>query len=315
MIKVIKKSKHLNNYIVTIAIGGKFFKNWKVYSYESWLKYSKKFNIGIIVITKDLISKDDKNWKNANWQKFLIGNALKKSKIKINNVCYLDTDIIINESSPNIFEFHDENKFSVISKRFNLPFESYSALMTKISLLRKLYLDKNYPLNSALNMSIENLYKFHKLKNQKNEFCSGVFVFNVRKFSDIMTKWFYKYNKKIVTITGGEQTHLNYEILKTKKVKWLSYKFQAIWLYEMAYKYPFLYFIKKPKLIQYCIYSALFENYFLHFAGKWPDGNMWKYSKIQKNFFFSDKIVKLYNNNKEYLKGTSKGVIKSKNKL
>jgi len=308
MIKILKKSNNQNNYLVTIAIGSKYLNKWKKYSYISWKKYCEKYNLGLIVVTKNLINKNDPNWKNANWQKLLIGSKLEDIKIKINNICYLDTDIIINNLSPNIFKFHDRNKFSVISKRFNMPFDSYSALMTKIALLRKKYLDRSYPLNSALNMSIRDLYKFHNLKNQGNEFCSGVIVFNLKKFAKKMKSWFYKYGKNIKSVTGGEQTHFNYEVLNTKKINWLNYKFQAIWLYEMAYKYPFLYKTNSSKVIKYCIESSLYENYFLHFAGKWPDSNMWNFSgKI--NYIFDKNYYKIFIKKKNFLKGRSKGIL------
>ena len=44
-------------FLVTLAIGNKIFKTWKKYSKPSWIEYCKKNNLGLIVITKDLIEK------------------------------------------------------------------------------------------------------------------------------------------------------------------------------------------------------------------------------------------------------------------
>ena len=158
-------------------------------------------------------------------------------------------------------------------------------------------------------MNIKQLYNFHKLKVQKDFACAGFFVFNVKIFSQVMKKWFFKYKKKINTLTGGgDQPIFNYEAFKTKKIKILDYKFQALWLYEVAHKYNFLYKYKKKKnnYIKDCIEASLAENYFLHFAGSWYEGQMWKMKNI-----FDEKKQNEIRKFKKYLqikaKGTPKG--------
>jgi hypothetical protein len=46
----------------------------------------------------------------------------------------------------------------------------------------------------------------------------------------------------------------------------------------MAWKYPFLYDYgrKDEALIRKCVEAALYQNYFLHFAGAWHESDMWK---------------------------------------
>jgi hypothetical protein len=94
-----------------------------------------------------------------------------------------------------------------------------------------------------------------------------------------MRGWFDKYDRNVQSITnGGDQTHINYEIQNWGNVSWLSYRFQAIWPYEMAWKYPFLYDYGREDetLIRKCIEATLYQNHFLHFAGSWHESNMWK---------------------------------------
>ena len=65
----------------------------------------------------------------------------------------------------------------------------------------------------------------------------------------------------------------------------------------MNSKYPFLYKLKKNKnIIKACIENSISENCFIHFAGKWPEGQMWK----QKNLFNLN-TSKFYNRFKRYL--------------
>lgn len=310
MDKIILSGKS-GNYIVTVAIGNKYLDLWEKYAKLNWTTYCKRNNLGLIVITNDLIEKKNRFWKKPNWQKLLIGEYLKnKYSNQIKNVCYLDTDILINPFSPNVFKFHDENKISVVSSVNDLPY-NLNETRKKVSYLRNNFYSKNYPLDSSLFMSVKQLYKYHKLKDQKNFFVSGMFVFNIKNFSKDMLRWFFKYKKNIVSVTdGGEQTHVNYEFFKTKKIKILDYKFQAIWIYEMAEKFPFLYNKKlsSKKLIIECVEKSLLDNYFLHFAGRWYEADMWKINGI-----FPNKKIKFYENYYKYLKkkqsGKPKGVI------
>lgn len=279
--ELIIKSKN-GNYLVTIAIGKKTYSNWKKFALPFWKKYCLKYGIGIVVITNDLIDKKNKFWKKATWQKMLIGNYLLKEKINVTNVCYLDTDILINPFAPNIFSYHKTNKISLISESFNMPFD-LEYVRKKVSFYRNQYYSKKYPLDSSIFMDIRNKYLFHNLEPQKDYACAGVIIFNLKKFSDIMYSWFFKYKKNIKTLTGGgDEPIFNYEMFKTKKVNLLNYKFQALWFYEMAMHYPFLYNLKnkKTKLVKDCIQASLSNNYFLHFAGSWHEGQMWKIKDI-----------------------------------
>ena len=102
----------------------------------------------MIVVYKDLIEKNN-NWKSPNWQKLLIGNLIIKNKIKINNVCYLDTDILINPLSPNVFKNYETNKISLVSQVKNIP---YSLEKIRKKLLSITFFIVKIPLTSSLFM-------------------------------------------------------------------------------------------------------------------------------------------------------------------
>jgi len=297
--KIIKKSKNSNNYIATVAIGEKHSKEFQTYILPSWVMYCEKYDLGLVVFESDLIDKSHYKWKKSNWHRLLMGSKLKK--LNANNVCYLDTDILINPLSPNVFDFHDDEKISVVSQT-KLPFE-HSKVLRKIAFFRNRYLSSDYPLDSALFISREGFYKYHKFPVQQDVFCSGFFIFNVSLFSDIMEKWFFKYPSDVGTITnGGDEPVLNYEFQNHGKIKWLDYKFQALWLYEMSEKYPFLYQdMENTKLVKKCIQASLQQNYFLHFAGKW-EGGAYKDSTILDDNFLLE--LQAFN---EYLKNPVSG--------
>jgi len=305
--------KNTSNYIATIAIGKRYYSNWKKYVLKNWLNYCKKNSIGLLVVYKELVDKKHNNWKSPNWQKLLIGNLLQKNKIDISNICYLDTDILINPLAPNVFDKFNKNKISLVSQVKNIPYQ-LDEIRRKIAFNRHHFYSKKYPLDSSLFMSLNQIYKFHQVPTQNDYACSGFFIFNIKNHSDILKKIFDKYNINTKTLTGGEEPLFNYEILKNNKIQWLDYKFQALWIYEICYRFPFLYEqkINYNSLTKKCIEYCLMDNYFLHFAGSWYESNMWK----QKNIFQSKKInsmnSKFKNYNKIKLKGSPKGRIVGK---
>jgi hypothetical protein len=309
--KILIKPKDSGNVIATIAIGEKCFQDWKTYAFPSWRLYCKKNKLGLICFDEDLIDKNHKKWKKATWQKLLIATTLKNSNHSIKNVCYLDTDILINyKFSPNIFDLYQNNKIALVSEINDLPYP-LDLVKKFLSFNRHIYYDKKYPLNSSLFISPQKIFKYHNLKPFKNYACMGLIVFSIKNHSEIMKKWFYKYDKLINTITGGgDETILNFEIQNYSKVQWLNYKFQALWIYEIAWKYPFLYnYGKKNKiLIAKCIESSLKTNYFLHFAGSWHESQMWKIKNILLNNFCIIELKQLSN----YLIKNVKGVINKK---
>ena len=309
--KIIIKSPS-NNYICSIIIGSKIYKEWLKYSFPFVKEYCKKNKIGLIIFNNSLIPKNNIYWKKPTWQKLLVGNFLKKNVKNVKNVCMLDVDILVNPNAPNIFDYHNKDKISVISLRKNLPYD-WEKAVKNVSFYRNKYYSKHYPLDSAIGINLRNLYKMHNLKVQKDEFCAGVYIFNVKKFSEILKNWFFKYKKELFSVTGGgEQTHFNYEVQNIKKEHFIEYKFQAIWVFEMAINYPFLYKFKnrKNELITECILTSLQNNYFLHFAGSWYEGSMWKNSQLTKNYFESKKYKELKNFYKKKLSGKPKGMIK-----
>ncbi|AXE61725.1 glycosyltransferase [Candidatus Thioglobus sp. NP1] len=283
--KILKKANKNNNFIATVAIGENHFNEWQKFILPSWLLYCDKFDIGLVVFEKDLIQRSDSKWKKANWQRLLMGDKLQE--INANNVCYLDTDIMINPSAPNIFELHDQEKLSVVSQT-KTPYD-HATVLRKIAFLRNRFLSSDYPLDSALFMNNEDYYRYHNFEPQEDIFCSGFFIFNVDKYSNILKDWFYKYPSDVDTVTnGGDEPVINFEFQNYGKINWLDYKFQALWMYEMAEKYPFLYAeMNNEDLFIKCIQASLKQNFFLHFAGKW-EGNVYKNDSILDEKFLNE---------------------------
>jgi hypothetical protein len=310
-LKILVKPGKSKNILATITIGGEYYHFWYKNAFPSWEKYCIRHGLGLVVFNKDLISDKHKLWKKATWQKMLISETLRNSSLSVKNVCYLDSDILINYKSPNIFDDYKSDTIGLVSLVKNMPF-SIDESRRKISFLRHKYYDDKYPLDSAIFMTLDQLYSYHNLPVQENFACTGLIMFNVNNHSDLMLHWFNKYDKNTQSITdGGDQTHYNYEMLNWGNITWLDYKYQAIWTYEMAIKYPFLYSYgrNKENLIRECIEASLMTNYFLHFAGSWYESEMWKLGGVFESKKKKREIEEYYNYLDVSVTGESKGKI------
>lgn len=310
--KIVLPLENSRNLISTIAIGEEYYNSWEKCALPTWIEYCKINRLGLVVFDQDLISSDKKEWKKATWQKMLIGETMIKEGVDADNICYLDSDILINRNAPNIFEHYDSTTIGLTSIRKNLPFP-LDEVQRRLAFLRHICYDESYPLDSALFMSLEQLYGFHSLPVQADEACMGLIVFNVANHTQLMRSWFDKYDRNVQSVTnGGDQTHINYEIQNWGKVSWLDYRFQAIWPYEMAWKYPFLYDYGRQdeNLIRKCIEAALYQNHFLHFAGSWHESAMWKLGPFLNSSLEQHRLNLYKNYLQQQLTGKPVGMVK-----
>jgi len=311
MIEVYRPNGCSGNCLVTIAIGDVYKSEWKTHALPGWLKYCDRHDLGLFVVTADLIAKEHPKWKKPTWQKLLLGQALKAEGTGAENVCYLDTDILINPMAPNIFDHYDGRSYGLVSQIKNLPMP-LDLVMRQYVFLRHNFYDRGYPLDSVVFMPLAQQYEYSGLAAVDDSACAGLILFNVAELADEMEGWFQKYDKQTASVTDGDQTHLNWEMISSGRVQWLPYEFQALWVYEMAWKYPFLYTTHQSNkaLIRECIEASLFSNYFLHFAGSWHESDMWLVGDIMAD----PNVIKTHADFQDYMKqpltGEPKGLIK-----
>ena len=268
--------------LATTAIGGKYFEDWSERSAPGWLQYAKKFNLGIVVAADELLSPSDQYYKGPSWQKLLLPHLIEDSLPNVKRVALIDTDILISPLAPNIFDVSPPEKIGVVSLYKNLPMDYYD-VRSRIAFFRQAYYDPEYPLESELLASPEVIFAHRDLTTHGDFFCAGVMVTSLKHHSDSLVSWFYDFDRDAGSALldqhgNWEQPIVNDKVQSEGLAHWLPYEFQALWIYEMAWYYPFLY-RSNPALSDSaadCIVSTLSRNYFLHFAGSWPESDMWR---------------------------------------
>jgi hypothetical protein len=273
--------------LVTTAIGKRYLSDWFTFSAASWLNYAKRHGLAIVVVTNDLIDPSDPHWKNGAWQKMLAPAYVAKQFPHIVEVCVMDTDILISPRAPNIFDQRASGTFGVVSQHKNLPFPEME-VRRRIAWNRRAFYSETYPLDSSLFATPQQIFRAHGFEPHDDYFCSGLFLAECALHGEQIRSWFYEIDKAAVeTSHAWEEPLLNARILSSKNVSFLPYGFQALWIFEIAWSYPFLYELGRDPahqgLVQRCIESNLLNNHFLHFAGAWHESQMWRTPDVFKN--------------------------------
>lgn len=274
-----------NQWLCTLTIGEKYLAKFEAFYLPFALDYAKRNHLNLCTIVDDITdTATEAGGKKKTWQKFLIPSYLMNEEGGNISVCYFDSDVMINPFGKNIFNYHVDGKFSIVSEVNGLP---YNDFFTKkvLSFKRNKYYSNKYPLDSAIFMSPEQIYKYHGLEPFQDYACAGLFVCESVKDATVLKDGFYSYHKDVETITdGGDEPIFNYVIRKNLDVHNLGYEFQALWSMEMANKYSFLFDSDRfnSHIEAHCIASCLLSVSFLHFAGSWNDARLSENKEIYR---------------------------------
>ena len=300
-----------------ICIGKKFQNTFKKTTFPFYKEYCKKYDIGIILIN-DFIDKNYNKYslykKDPGYQRLLAPGLIKENFPKYKYICDIDVDCIPGFLSRNIFKYcKNIKKNEICLVKPNPPTFDEPNLGKRLSLLRKLYLDKNYPLDSIVIAP-------DKIKSKMFGYSYTGPVATIGTClgtTDILAKTGNKFYKDIILDKQFEylQTYrINY-YSKNLKIKWLPYEFQATWSYEISAYFPFLFKKIYRKYFYECIMATLHRVDFLHFAGSWPENLFFfklSYKKKGKLKKYYDYIAKYLHKN---IKAKSYGRIKYKKKF
>jgi hypothetical protein len=299
-IKEIYSGKSGRAFFIT-CIGEKFYKIFFKIALQYYLPYCKKYDIGIILIS-DFIDQNYKAHKlyedNPGLQRLLGPEEIRKNFPKYKFICDIDSDCIPGYSSRNIFDFYKNPKKNEIYLVKLVP-EKYSRadLGKKISLLRRLYQNKNYPLDSLMAAS-----DFEESKIFRNTY-KGPFatIGTCIGSTETLANTGLEIYRKIITKKNFMYLQ-NYRIdyyNRYLNLKWLPYEFQALWNFEASINYPFLFHKNFKKNYYECVMATLHKVDFLHFAGSgienliYTDMNYKKKGKLRKYYSFILKYLKM----------------------
>ena len=272
-IKVVFGSQDSNNWLLTTAIGGEYYKRWSDTVLPYWLEYAERHGLGVAVAVGELFRADEPELNGA-WQKMLAPRALRETLGKDVRVALIDTDVLMAGQARCIFEHVPLDKFAVISQRNGLPFPA-KELRQRVALYRRTFLDPTFPIESILTATPGQVFAWAGLPSFDDYFCSGVLVLDTNAHADLFAGWYREapQDERYQAIGAWEQDWLNACVQSRDDVAWLDYSWQALWMYEVAALYPFLYAKDcSSEVAQWCLAASLLRNDFVHLAGRWESG-------------------------------------------
>jgi len=285
-------SPSVQDVIVTSAVGNEYFERWKAFSFPTWKRYAHEHQLGIVVVLNRLIVGPESIAKNASWDKLLAPLLLSQHFPKIERVALLDTDVVISPFAPNLFDLSEPGSYSVVSQERGLPFP-IREVRQRIALLRQWFYDDDYPQNSILQATAEEVFSLQGLPAHPDYFCAGLIVLDSSLFEDLANCHASISSDRAQSSFAWEEPFVN-DWIQSRNHIWMPYEYQAIWLFEMAWYYPHLYGLVSNvpgnRAVADVIGSVMLNRFFLHFAGSWFEADAWK-NILSDTFVFDAKFI------------------------
>jgi hypothetical protein len=264
------------NAIFLTVIGEKFQKDFERISLPHLKEYCLRYGIGLLIL-KEYIDKENENVSPysdcAGYQRLLIPEAIVNDFSQYKYICDLDVDCIPGPMARDIFSYPedgllDDTIYLTYPTPFNLP---RAELGRRLSLLRKTFVDKTFPLDSLL-MGSDEFEKETLGFNFSGPIATmGTCMGSARLIAHCNR---IVYNAIASNFSGYLQNYKNHIFREEAKISWLPYEFQAIWSYEIAMFYPFLFSNQGDQILYDSLMATLLRVDMLHFAGTWPENNI-----------------------------------------
>ena len=275
-----------NQWICTLAIGDAYLETYERFVLPFALEYCNRHNFGLVALVSDATDSYSPEIasKKKTWQKLLIPKALMTHLGRDVEVAYYDADILLNPFGKNIFRHSNKSCLGLTKSSSGLPYDDHLCRRI-ISFYRNKFYSGSYPLDSAIFMPTEQLYRYHNFPPYEDYSCLGLFVCHDSSTANKLSEIYQQYDSAIVGLTeGGDEPFLNYEFRNRFQIYYLDYEFQALWSWEMASRYRHLFQNPYPTTESLnCISSVLLSVTALHFAGSWPDAQLYKDDNLYAN--------------------------------
>jgi hypothetical protein len=269
-IRIIRGDTSSERWLLTTAIGGDYFQRWHRWVRPSWEHHAEEHGLGIAVVVADLFSNGEPEL-NGSWQKMLAPRALRDLIGRDIRCALLDTDLYIAPSAASVFDAVPAGNIGVVSQESGLPLPAYE-LRNRIALLRRRFLDSEFPLNSILNATPRQTFEWAGLAGFDDYFCAGMFVVDTQAHAEDLAEAYRNSPREEAydAIGAWEEVWLNHWVQSRADVVWLDYRWHALWIFEVAAHYPFLYSAAaSDQLARWCFAASLMRNEFVHLAGRW----------------------------------------------
>ena len=256
--------------IVTIVYGKKYKLLFDTYSRESWERYAERVDADLFVIEELIDSSKRAMSRSVSWQKCLVSNY--KGVSDYSRVLWLDSDIVINETAPDIFSCTAEDKVGVVDAFGFIDRSHYDLILKEFN--------KKLGRKRVNELGLSTPIDYHEVFGLKNDLLKvvqcGVILFSPKLHSSVFEYVYFNYEDKGDPHWHYEMRPLSFELQNNCRIDWLDYRFNSVWPDYREVFYPFLnnwlYKLARKlgvRIYPYknCLETYTRNSYFSHFAG------------------------------------------------
>jgi len=254
--------------LVTLVLGRQYLETFNTWFRPGWERYCSIHGLDLIVIDQPLDVSPRAQNRSPAWQKCLIHRFPAVSRYE--QVAWVDADIRIRPSSPNIFANLAPDMIGAVNAYATPTKEDHDMALQKVyqqyDKLGARYVRNLTPQEFHGHFGLEAPYD--------GVVQTGVMVFSPQVHGEVFQKTYDSYEDKGDAIWNHEMRPLSYEILKAGAIQWISPKFNMSWYFYQEFFYPFLFEVESAtldstlRLRRECLKCAFQNNYYLHFVGE-----------------------------------------------
>lgn len=270
------------NAIISLVVGKRYQNNFKRFCYANWKAYADRHCLELILFTKPIDLSSRAASRSAAWQKCLA--VISEEAKRYKQVAWLDSDIFVNPSAPNIFDNVSQECIGAVGDFMHPSPEAFSS---RLKFLEAEWARQGMSVVPA--STPEDYYRAFPLPPLNQVAQTGVFVLTPELHSVIFRRAYEMYEDRGNPSFHYEMRPLSYEMVCSGKMTWLDPRFNLVPgfflserdLADFVAPYSKMEMIGRKFLLPHGIaisrrqrnlrraYKELFQkSYFLHFAGR-----------------------------------------------
>jgi hypothetical protein len=261
--------------LATLVVGDKYREAFERRYLPGWVAYARRHGYDLHVVDRAIDGRADLARKSLHWQKMLVPSLPQLRGY--DRVVWVDADVMINAAvAPDVTAGVPADRIGVVDATpwMTAPDDAFTQygrflLLDALSMTARRRHGVDYDRIVIADMTVADMYRLKGFDPPVDRFVNtGVFVCTPREHADFLFEAYLRHDRDVWDF---ENSALSWEIVRSGLAHWIDPRFNAVWPWEAARHYPFLYDLgfqhANPDLLRMCVNTVFRNNWFLHLAG------------------------------------------------
>jgi hypothetical protein len=247
--------------IVTLCVGQNHISWWDKYASKSWRAYATKHGYALQVFREPIDQSEHGAARSASWQKCLI---LSKPELQhYDQIVWLDSDIVINNSAPEVVAGVPTGKIGCVVSGDYLQREMKAVFIERI---REKKILPGTSVDEFWAADQRSFYASAGIKSLSHDIVQGGVLVLSHEHREILEGVYKKFPTEL---PASEQFPLSAEIINNGLLHRIDSRFNLVFIERMLVHYPYLLntSIREREYLAHLAVMTEYANaFFLHFA-------------------------------------------------